>query len=189
MTFLRGLFNRLGRNSQIEPKENGAPSVHRFTMPSAFPITRKKKTRPLENDEPALNISSLIDVCFLLLIYFLVTTQIVKKEQEISSTLPVPNPVDPPAEIAPFELIIGANGHVSTRNESGVIELIESDHSIRELPNLSGRLRIYRSASLISGQKPVVKLKIEEETRQQRVTDVLNALAGERIEDITFVGF
>ena len=152
-------------------------------------MARPKKTRPLESDEPALNISSLIDVCFLLLIYFIVTTQIVKKEQEISSNIPTPPHHTNPPEIAPLDLLIEANGHVSIKNETGLIELIESDHSMRELPNLSGRLRIYRSAALISGQNPVVKLEVHEDTKQQRVTDVLNALAGEKIDDITFVGF
>ena len=51
-------------------------------------MARHKKIQAPEEDEPGLDISSLIDVCFLLLIYFLVTTQIIKKEQELSTALP-----------------------------------------------------------------------------------------------------
>ena len=158
-------------------------------MHPVIPTTRKKKTRPIDSDEPGLNISSLIDVCFLLLIYFIVTTQIVKKEQEISSTLPIPNLEGPPPEIEPLNILIKANGDVSIRNETGLVELMESDNTSRELPNLSKRLQIIRSAALISGHQPVAKITVDEETKQQRVTDVLNALAGEKIKDITFEGF
>lgn len=152
-------------------------------------MTRQKKTRPLESDEPALNISSLIDVCFLLLIYFIVTTRIVKKEQELSSTIPSDESPYSPAIMEPLTLLVEANGHVSIRNETGLIELIESDESSRDLPDLSARLRMYRSAAQLSGQTPIVKIDVHEDTKQQRVTDVLNALAGEEIKDITFVGF
>ncbi|MFT6596748.1 MAG: biopolymer transport protein ExbD, partial [Akkermansiaceae bacterium] len=65
-------------------------------------MSRHKKMQPPEEDEPALNISSLIDVCFLLLIYFIVTTQIVRKEQELSTSLPSVAPSETPPELAPM---------------------------------------------------------------------------------------
>ena len=43
------------------------------TMKRSYQITQEDSLTP---DEPTLDISSLIDVCFLLLIYFLVTTTI-----------------------------------------------------------------------------------------------------------------
>ncbi|MGD1978945.1 MAG: biopolymer transporter ExbD [Akkermansiaceae bacterium] len=149
-------------------------------------MARHKKMEPPEVDEPGLDISSLIDVCFLLLIYFLVTTQIVKKEQELSTALPAVAPSDTPPELAPMLIIVEANGSVSIKNESGALELQDSDTSSRDLPNLSKRLGLHKSAADISGSKALVQIKVDGDTEQQRVTDVLNALAGAKITEITF---
>lgn len=149
-------------------------------------MARHKKIQAPEEDEPGLDISSLIDVCFLLLIYFLVTTQIVRKEQELSTTLPVPFFTRAPLEIAPMSILLEANGSVSIQNESGVIELLESNPEARQLPNLSKRLELYKSAADVTSQQALVKIRVEGDAVQQRVTDVLNALAGAKITEITF---
>ena len=149
-------------------------------------MARRKKMEEAEIDEPGLDISSLIDVCFLLLIYFLVTTQIVKKEQELSTALPAVAPSDTPPELAPMLILLEANGNVSIKDESGSIELVESDADVRNLPNLSKRLSIHKGAADISGSKALVQIRVDGDAVQQRVTDVLNALAGAKITEITF---
>ena len=146
---------------------------------------RKRRQSPQE-DEPGLDVSSLIDVCFLLLIYFLVTTQIVKKEQELSMALPVPNPLGNPPEIAAMSIHLGANGNVSIQNESGLVELVESNNNSRELPSLSQRLALYKTAANVANQQALVQIRVDGDAAQQRVTDVLNALAGAHITEITF---
>ncbi|MFT6242550.1 MAG: biopolymer transport protein ExbD [Akkermansiaceae bacterium] len=142
--------------------------------------------QPPEEDEPGLDISSLIDVCFLLLIYFLVTTTIVKKEQELSTTLPSTQPTDTPPDLAPMLILLEGNGNVSLKGESGIIELIESDSDARELPDLSQRLDLHRSVAETASQKALVQIRVDGDTVQQRVIDVLNALAGAEITEITF---
>ncbi|MDB4561038.1 biopolymer transporter ExbD, partial [Akkermansiaceae bacterium] len=110
-------------------------------------MARHKKIQAPEEDEPGLDISSLIDVCFLLLIYFLVTTQIIKKEQELSTALPSTTPSETPPDLAPMLILLEANGNISIKNETGVIELLESDSDARKLPNLSARLDLHKSAA------------------------------------------
>jgi len=149
-------------------------------------MARHKRIHAPEKDEPGLDISSLIDVCFLLLIYFLVTTQIVQKEQELNSSLPSPNLSGPPPELGPLRILLEANGQVSIENETGLSELIESDSHSRELPTLSQRLKLHKDTSEITGHKTLVQLQIHQQTTHQRVIDVLNALAGAKITDITF---
>ena len=150
-------------------------------------MSRHRRINSPENDEPGLDISSLIDVCFLLLIYFIVTTQIVKKEQELSTGLPGHELEGVPPEIAPLMIHLEANGRVFIQNETDDIELIESDPDSRELPDLARRLKLHKNASLISGSQALVQIKVNDDALQQRVTDVLNALAGAKIRDITFV--
>ena len=41
-------------------------------------MARHKKLEMVEDEDPKLDISSLIDVCFLLLIYFLVATSLIQ---------------------------------------------------------------------------------------------------------------
>lgn len=150
-------------------------------------MARKRKFARSRFDEPGLNISSLIDVCFLLLIYFLVTTQIVRKEQELSSTTPGCRKEFPTPVIAPLYLLVEAEGAISIKNETGLVELLESNPESRFLPVLTDWLELYQSAALVSGQTPLVQIQVADEAIQQRVIDVLNALAGVGIKDITFV--
>lgn len=149
-------------------------------------MARRKRIHAPEKDEPALDISSLIDVCFLLLIYFLVTTQIVRKEQELSTTIPSFCLTGTPPEISPLRILLEANGSVSIKNETGLIELVETNPDLRKLPHLSERLKLHKSISDVSGHKTLVQLQVNGETAQQRVIDVLNALAGANITEITF---
>ena len=132
-----------------------------------------------------MDISSLIDVCFLLLIYFLVTTQIVKKEQELSTALPANNPSTAPPELEPLLILLDEQGHISIRSEGGT-ELLETDVDSRNVPKLSERLQIYRSGAESSGNEPLVQLRVDAKAVQQRVIDVLNALAKHQITKITF---
>ena len=157
-------------------------------------MARHKKMEPPEVDEPGLDISSLIDVCFLLLIYFLVTTQIVKKEQQLSTALPAVAPSDTPPDLAPMLIILEANGNVSIKNESGTVELLETAPNVEtakgekrpDLENLAKRLALHKSAADVSGSKALVQIKVDGDSASQHVTDVLNALAGAQITEITF---
>lgn len=149
-------------------------------------MARHKKGKRPEEDEPGVDISSLIDVCFLLLIYFLVTSTIVKKEQDLNMTLPSVAPSDTPPEIRPLFIKLEANGYIYLRTDGAPEELIESDPDARELPNLAPRLETYSSAARNSASEPVVQVYVESEAQQQRVIDVLNALAGAKITKVTF---
>lgn len=149
-------------------------------------MARHKKMQPPELDEPGLDISSLIDVCFLLLIYFLVTSQIVKKEQELSTSLPATQPTSTPPDISPFLILLDENGNVSQQTEDGSVNLLDSDAGVRALPGLSSQLDLYKSVAETSGSEALVQLRVDGRTVQQRVIDVLNALAKAKITKITF---
>jgi hypothetical protein len=59
------------------------PDSNPFTPPHGPP----PKIRSRRRCQPALDISSLIDVCFLLLIYFLVTSTITPRETDLGMAL------------------------------------------------------------------------------------------------------
>ena len=52
-------------------------------------MARHKKIETEEQGDPEMNISSLIDCCFLLLIYFLVATTLVSEKKIDMATRPI----------------------------------------------------------------------------------------------------
>lgn len=148
-------------------------------------MARHKKVEAMEEDLPALDISSLIDCTFLLLIYFLVTTTIQKRETDLDMTLPAAAPSESQPDIDPKFIKIDANGAISVGAGASQIPM-DSDPSVRDLPLLTADLQTYASAAKSADSKPLVQLYVDGGTSQQRVIDVLNALAGVEITNVTF---
>lgn len=48
---------------------------------------------------------------------------------------------------------------------------------------------MYSKAAELSGSKPLVVVSADDSTKGQRLVDVLNALAGEGIKNVTMTGF
>ena len=147
---------------------------------------RRVKLQPQADDEPQLDMSSLIDVSFLLLIYFLVTSTLDKKEADLGLTLPTENPDSSSAqvEIDQMTIVIDSEGAVSVNED-----ILDMDPSNRVLPNLASRLKMYKKAAELSGSKPLVIVAADDTSKGQRLVDVLNALAGEGIKNVTMTGF
>ena len=148
-------------------------------------MARKKKNSALEADEPGLDISSLIDVCFLLLIYFIVSTSIKASEQDVNMMLPSPGaPTEDDRQIQPFFIKIDSNGVIW--QGAGTSEQLDSDPDDRDVPLLSQRIELYKQGCDLSGDTPVVQVKISGDAKQQRAVDCLNALAKFDITSVTF---
>jgi len=146
------------------------------TMKRSRQLTREDSLTP---DEPALDISSLIDVCFLLLIYFLVTTTIQPREQDLSMVIPPAHGI--PVDIPLMVIEVRQAGEVVV-NPGDAAEIYDRDADARELPHLKNRL------SMLSGMgrthAPKVLLKVHDEVDQQRYVDVLNCLSEAGIRGI-----
>ena len=149
-------------------------------------MARHRKYEAPEDESPALDISSLIDVCFLLLIYFLVTSTIKPREADLGMALPAPSPesMDQP-DIEPIFIRIDANGAIYT-GVGNAQQLLDTDVSVREVPFLLAQLDLYAAAARAANSKPLVQIYADGGASQQRVIDVLNALAAVQIESVTF---
>ena len=75
-------------------------------------MPRRRKYSPEGAKDPELDISSLVDVAFLLLIYFLVTSTLKKDETDLSIVLPTSIPTDNPDPVDPLAILIEADGRV-----------------------------------------------------------------------------
>jgi biopolymer transport protein ExbD len=149
-------------------------------------MARHRKYQSAEEAEPALDISSLIDVCFLLLIYFLVATTIQKKEVDVPLALPSSAPSDAEMpDIDPLFIKVDASGVIYTGAGSSQ-QMLDTDTSVRVLPMLSQQLTLYVAGASSGGKKPLVQMWVDGAANQQRVIDVLNALVGAGISSVTF---
>lgn len=148
-------------------------------------MARRYRADKNEEDAPKLDISSLIDATFLLLIYFLVTTTIQPREGDLPMTLPASAPSETPPEIEPKFIRVDQAGAIYVGQGAAQIPM-DADPKVRELPLLTEDLRSYAEAASAAGTDPLVQLYVEGDAEQQRVIDVLNALAGVKINKVTF---
>ena len=148
-------------------------------------MARHRKYEQAEDANPALDISSLIDVCFLLLIYFLVTSTITPRESDLAMALPAGQQTTDQPEIEPLFIRIEANGAIYT-GTGAAQQQMDTDESVREVPLLRGQLEVYSSAARAAKSTPLVQIYADGGASQQRVIDVLNALAGVNINSVTF---
>jgi biopolymer transport protein ExbD len=149
-------------------------------------MARHRKYEAQEDPNPELDISSLIDVCFLLLIYFIVTSTIAPRETDLGMALPAANPTpQEQPDIEPLFIRIEANGSIFTGIGPDQLAM-DTDTSARELPLLLAQLDMYASAARAADATPLVQIHADEESSQQRVIDVLNALAAVKINTVTF---
>lgn len=143
-----------------------------------------RKTGSEKNGEiPVLDISSLIDVGFLLLIYFLVTSTLEPREADLATTMPGhPDAplVDPTIDIP--RIVVDSVGNVSMESE-----VLETNPDARTLVVLDDRLRTWVEAwSITSEKSPLVELDVDDAVSGQRFVDVMNCLAGAGITNVVF---
>ena len=134
-----------------------------------------------EEDEPELDISPLIDVAFLLLIYFLVTTTLQKSEADLSLTLPGIDKSDS-KEVKIDQMLIKVDpaGAVIVNEE-----ISDSDPNDRELPNLTDRLTRYAASCVVANTEPQIIIDCSDEADGQRFVDVLNVCAKADIKNVS----
>lgn len=149
-------------------------------------MARHKTSAAPEEQNPELDISSLIDVCFLLLIYFIVTSTITPREQDLGMALPANSPPSSTQpKIDPMFIRVDAAGAVFS-GAGDAQQALDTDSSVRELPLLLSQLQLYAAAARSAGNNPLVQVWVDPGTTQQRVIDVLNSLAAVGIESVTF---
>lgn len=143
--------------------------------------------RAERDDDPEMDISSLVDVAFLLLIYFLVTSTLRKEETDLPIVLPTQLPTDNPDPIDPVAIKVEADGTVTYDGEvvAGATDSSKPDR----LLELRGRLKEYKELADSTENKPVVIIAADDEGKTQRFIDVVNALASVQIRNITMTGF
>jgi biopolymer transport protein ExbD len=127
-----------------------------------------------------LQIAPLIDVVFLLLIYFMVTASLIKKEGDISFILPAtvaqPEKMDVPVEVL---IEIDADGTV-------ILEGMQFPWEDRDLGDLANHIRGLKQIAVSQKAPFFVNVIPEKGTLHKRVIDVMDACAAAEVDNLSF---
>lgn len=145
-------------------------------------MARRKSSNPFAGqDDPVLDMSPLIDVAFLLLIYFLVTTTMTKQEADLGLALPGAASLNnQPVDVDQMVIKIGADSVVDINGE-----VVESNPNSRKLPALTDRLTRYAASAKIAKSEPMIIIDCHNDAKEQRFVDILNACAAAGIKNIS----
>lgn len=138
---------------------------------------------PRQNPNPDLGfqIAPLIDVVFVILVFFMALAAQIRIEQILQTRLPGVAVADGPVEFMDEQVIaIDANGEVMLNDDP------YDAGSGHELPQLTGTLMRLKESSDAAKSRVVVTLMSHPDSRYDRTIDVLNALAVAGITNVTF---
>lgn len=146
---------------------------------------KKGSHRQLATEEANMGfqIAPMIDVVFVIMLFFMVMAGAVKVERELKSQLPGMAPANPTEEKEmPDEIMVGVE-------ESGSVTLNEEELDAADnkaLPNFTSSLMRLKQEADNRGAKVLVTIQAEEQAKYERVIDVLNALAKAKVANVTF---
>jgi biopolymer transport protein ExbD len=133
------------------------------------------------NEKVELQIAPLIDVVFLLLIYFIATSTLKQSEADLGITLP--------GTLKQSTTISMPDEQIIEVLEDGRVILNGKDYGengSKDLWELTRTLVRYRKASQAAKNKALITIQGEAEAIHERVIDVMNACAGAGIKNVTF---
>ena len=132
------------------------------------------------NKNAELQIAPLIDVVFLLLIYFMVTASLIKKEADLGFMLPakvdVPESLDIPIEVL---IEVSEDGNI-------LIEGMIFGEDENNLDDLIGQLLSLKEAADTSGSELIVNILPEDKALHGRIIDVMDACAAADVKNMSF---
>lgn len=155
-------------------------------------MARHKQIKTEEQGEPEMEISSMIDCCFLLLIYFLVATSLVS-EKKLDISIPASNTNSsskPPVD--PGRISVKSDGSVFFNDDLPVGEAYNPEakpgtseyRAQRNLEELVNALKEIKMQAESVQAEPIVMLTGAAATPHQRIVDVMAALAEAGIHSV-----
>ena len=141
----------------------------------------RREFKELEDQE--IPMGPMIDMVFLLLIFFMVTAKPIQPEADINISLPGTVPQDRPVEIPDEQQIeIRADGQVVLN------EMVVAEPADREMPLLRSILQRFHEAARVNQAQAIVTLVPDDASVHQRIVDVLNVCAAAGLTGVTFAG-
>lgn len=148
------------------------------------PSSRRSRRRRLEVESVNLGfqIAPMVDVIFVIMLYFMVMAGSVKVEHEIKTNLPGVSIAGADDSDQPDEILINID-------EDAIVTMNDEefdDPKSKELPTLTLALARLKEDADQRGSKVLVTLQTEEQAKYERIIDVMNALSDAKITNVTF---
>ncbi|NOX98825.1 MAG: biopolymer transporter ExbD [Verrucomicrobia bacterium] len=138
---------------------------------------------PIEEKGPSLSMSPMLDVAFLLLIFFVISASQRPIEADISLALPCMHHHRANISVCPMAIRIQADGSILSDGRT-----LDTDITRRDLPLLEDKLKQYKSAADLLSTEPYILIYANDDAQWQRSMDVLNSLAKVGIRNIGIAG-
>jgi biopolymer transport protein ExbD len=137
-------------------------------------------TRP-DIEDPELQVASLIDMTFLLLVYFLVAATLTQSEADLGIRLPGMVQAAQQVDMTDEQIVeIREKGQVVLNGQE-----FDSFQS-QDLPQLVNTLVRYKQSSAASKNEAMVTIWADDASLHQRTIDVMNACARAGVSNVTF---
>lgn len=134
----------------------------------------------LMNKKAELQIAPLIDVVFLLLIYFMVTASLIKKEADLSFLLPAKVETNEIVSL-PIEVIIEV-----TELGDILMEGMQFGQDSQNLDELIVQLLSLKEAADSSGSEFIVNILPADRALHGRIVQVMDACAAAKVKNMSF---
>ncbi len=134
---------------------------------------------------PRLDLASLIDMSFLMLIFFMVAATLQKQEADLPVRLSKDGSATAtmaPVRMERMRVTIDDRGTVSVNGQA-----IATPGHRRDMTVLADRLARYASVASLSGSEPQVQIDCDGAAAEQRFIDVLNACRRAGVQQISLV--
>lgn len=137
---------------------------------------RRKDVQTVE-----MQMGPMIDMVFLLLVFFMVTAKPVKQESDINIGLPGTVAQEESVDIPDEQRItIRADGQVILNDQP--MDSAASD----ELPALLATLKRFKESADANKTEALITIQADDDSKHQRIVHVLNACAKAQITGVTF---
>ena len=146
------------------------------------PHGKRKHPPEVEAVNLGFQIAPMIDVVFVIMLFFMAMAGAVKVERELKQTLPGVAQATSDAPDVPDEIMVGVE-------ESGSITLNEEEldpPTSQGMPNFTATMMRLKQEADNRKAKVLVTIKAEEQAKYDRVIDALNAMAKAQVSNVTF---
>lgn len=143
--------------------------------------TRKKRKKGVGGEDMQLQMTSMIDVVFLLLIYFVITANFTIDEGTLLATMPGNSSQDRPED----DLDPPVNIDLTSADDGVTYAIVINGQRIDDASALAAYMK-NRVATAQMAIDDIVQIKPQGEVRWQHVVNVFNACVSAKLENVGF---
>jgi biopolymer transport protein ExbD len=142
------------------------------------------RVRNIHEENLQFQIAPMIDVIFILILFFMCSAGAVKTEMHLASSLPGTAAPSDKVDIPDEQIIqITNSGQIMLNGRQFDVAAVDGGHT---LPELMSTLHLFKQTSDANKTEAMVTITPQPNASYQRVIDVMNACAAAQIKNVSF---